>query len=162
MTGKEKPLDVLKREWITPAKGVFEHAECQKKIWELERSNASLQGKLDDVLSRLDCARGETVAATNRIKELKSQLASAQEKIKAIPVDMMDEIMDNDKSFMKWIEEDFVKPAERKGELAGLAKVVAEWTRVFYEDYERDYPEKLKEFGVWLERKKSELEGKGR
>jgi len=45
---------------------------------ELERSNASLQGKLDDVLSRFDCARGETVAATNRIRELKKEVTSLQ------------------------------------------------------------------------------------
>ena len=189
MTGKQKPEDVLKREWITPSKWVFEHAECQKKIWELERSNASLEGKLDDVLSRFDCARGETVAATNRIKELKSQLASAQGKNEE-----QNTVLNNLHKRNEWLEgqlasaqgknaerlsklleakvkkakpqeiadfvsEELLKQERREGELAGLKWVKETASRASPPDF--DFCALSIDMCKQIEKRIAELEGKG-
>jgi len=153
---KEKPEAFLKRCEIKAGKRITSPKLLRRlfgvsveKYEELERSNASLQKEVAGMRKNIDFIERKKAEYYNRAGEAEAKLASLKEKYTRLVCPICRETIYYAK-----------KKERRAGELAGLAKVVAEWTRVFYEDYERDYPEKLKEFGVWLERKKSELEGK--
>ena len=131
LLGCEAPREIPTKHWFSKK----EKAKYEKKFGELKNTSTSVK-------CFCGCEKPEPA-------ELEGKLASAQREASMSNI-----------HGKPYYSQERLDEAHRAGELAGLAKVVVEWTRVFYEDYDRDYPEKLKEFGVWLERKKSELEGK--